>query len=144
VANAIDRFWKYVVKPNDSCWFWVGGLTHNGYGQFNNGKTTVRAHRWIYGQERGPVPVGIMVLHSCDNRNCVRIDHLFLGTAGENTADMIRKERKKFDSVLTESDVWEIRARLAEGDMHKDIAEDYGVSRATITDINTEKRWGWT
>lgn len=41
----------------------------------------------------GPIQAGLWVLHKCDVRHCVRPDHLFLGTAAENTTDMMRKGR---------------------------------------------------
>lgn len=136
------RFWSKVnVKGKDECWLWTAAKNHNGYGQFNNGVSNCRPHRWLWEREIGPIPNGTLLLHRCDNRACVNPNHLWLGTAQDNTDDMIVKGRHKFKSILTESDVYIIRERLAKGDMHKDIAKDYNVSRATITDINTRKRW---
>lgn len=46
--------------------------------------------------------------------------------------------------TLTESCVRRIRVLLAEGRLQqKVIAEMFGVSAATITDIKTEKSWSW-
>ena len=44
---------------------------------------------------------------------------------------------------LTEEQVREIRARLAAGETHQEIADDYGVSARLIGNINTGKSWGW-
>ena len=41
----------------------------------------------------GPIPVGLFVLHRCDNRSCVRPEHLFLGTADDNSKDLKAKGR---------------------------------------------------
>lgn len=35
----------------------------------------------------------LCVLHKCDNRACVRKDHLFLGTRGDNNSDRAAKGR---------------------------------------------------
>lgn len=42
---------------------------------------------------------------------------------------------------LKEQDVIRIRERVAAGDNHRHIAEDYGVSRVTISDIKRRKSW---
>ena len=94
-ANTLlSRFWKYVDKT-DSCWNWIGTLNDSGYGVIHEGKNgpQQRAHRvaWtIYGKD---IPEGLLLLHRCDNRRCVREEHLFLGTHQDNTDDMISKGR---------------------------------------------------
>lgn len=87
------RFWSKVHITEDGCWEWTGCLFKKGYGCF--GKNSY-AHRvaWIliHGSE---IPAGKQICHSCDNRKCVRVSHLFLGSAKDNTQDMIAKGRDK-------------------------------------------------
>lgn len=64
-----------------------------GYSQVHiNGKTK-RAHRVVYENIYGPIPLGLLVMHKCDNRRCINPLHLRLGTAKDNTLDSIAKGR---------------------------------------------------
>lgn len=83
------KFWKYVDKTED-CWLWTG-LQNRGYGRV--GTREGLAHRFSWRIHNGPVPVGLCVLHKCDVPLCVRPDNLFIGTAGDNNKDRVRKGR---------------------------------------------------
>ena len=92
---AEDRFWAKVDKSGD-CWLWTGAIfAGNGYGQFSPAHhVNVAAHRFSWELHNGPIPDGLLVCHHCDTPLCVRLDHLFLGTASDNMQDMIRKGRQ--------------------------------------------------
>lgn len=90
----VRRFWRYVEKGS-SCWLWIGYTTSKGYGSFRYGDRRlglrVRAHRASWQLHFGPIPDDLFVCHHCDVPNCVRPDHLFLGTHQDNMSDMLRK-----------------------------------------------------
>lgn len=89
-----DDFWSH-VDVTEECWLWTGTLKGNGYGYWreNDGRY---AHRKSWINTFGPIPEGMCVLHRCDTPLCVRPDHLFLGTHGDNMRDMVAKGRGRY------------------------------------------------
>ncbi len=76
------------VERTQGCWPWRGYITPQGYGRLNrsvNGKRqAVQAHRVVYEALVGPIPDGMSLDHLCQNKWCVRPDHMELVTTGEN------------------------------------------------------------
>jgi len=72
-----DRRFDAKVQKGDGCWEWTASLIR-GFGQFYSNPHRVHAHRYSYARTYGPIPVGLFVRHRCDNRKCVRPDHLVL------------------------------------------------------------------
>ena len=93
-----DRLWAKVAKT-DECWEWTGYIKPNGYASLYDPHTGTKQyiHRISWELHNGgPIPDGMMVCHRCDNRRCVRPDHLFLGTARDNVVDQTSKGRNPF------------------------------------------------
>ena len=94
----LNRFTTHVrVGFPDGCWRWKGAKTVDGYGTFGGGGLpfTARAHRVSWELFVGPIPEGAHVLHRCDNPGCVNPEHLWLGTAKDNSDDKYAKGRAK-------------------------------------------------
>lgn len=124
--------------PVDACWNWPGAKT-KGYGTLQRGRRgegTVGAHQVAWELLRGPIPVGLHVLHSCDNPSCVNPAHLFLGTNIDNINDSVAKGRR--GRKLTREKAHEIRLMAG---MHREIAQKFGVSRSMVTVIKNGKVW---
>lgn len=109
-------------------------------------------HRYVYEKEvyekkyGKKIPKELKVRHKCDNPRCINLDHLELGTQGDNVRDMVERNRqakgsKKSNSKLTEDAVREIRRRLADGEKVAHLARIYGVCEQLIYDIKNRKRW---
>lgn len=155
------RFFAKVRKSEgDGCWEWTACRNWGGYGKLGTGGKhgeTILAHRFSWEFHVGPVPTGLLVLHRCDNRLCVRPDHLFLGTHAENSADMVAKKRQSRGEAralvarrgeghgrakLTAEDVFEIRRLYRPGVVTlKALAQKYGVGSYAIWAASTGKTW---
>ena len=93
------RFEAKVGPLTDSgCREWQASLNGCGYGRIvlsNRPRRIGIASRVAWELYVGAIPVGLQVLHRCDNPPCVNVDHLFLGTQADNVRDMIEKGRKR-------------------------------------------------
>lgn len=86
--------------------------------------------------KKGPLPDGIWALHTCDNGQCINIDHLFAGSPQDNTNDMIAKGRKIDDPLVGERrryHTWNsIKPLLEQGLDRYAIARHLGISASTV------------
>lgn len=103
----------------------------------------VNLHRHFFEQKNGPIPEGLIVRHKCDNRACVNVDHLELGTHQDNMDDMVNRKRTHTGSShknakLNEDQVREIRSSAMP---IRALARKYGVSRTTMSSIVKGKTW---
>jgi len=144
----IARFWAKVDKTGD-CWVWTAALSTGGYGKLSLNQRVAHAHRVAYTLCIGPIPDRLLVCHTCDNRRCVRPDHLFVGTHLDNARDRDAKGRLNDRAGelngrarFTVEDIREIR-QLADVDglFQYEIAERFGTRQSRISDIVLRKTW---
>lgn len=114
-------------------------------------------HRFSYQKYCGPIPIGLFVLHKCDNPRCSNPKHLFLGDNGDNVRDAVKKGRHKRGSYRIENhpEVWprgetHHSAKLKETQVVEiirseapiaDIAVQYGISKKVIHAIRARRIW---
>ena len=139
------------------CKNWGGYILPNGYGQFwdKERKQNVLVHRFFFEKLVGPIPDGMQVCHHCDNKRCINVDHLFLGTQSDNMRDCVKKGRWKNNwphhlgekhpsAKLTQKQVEDIRTRYsAGGTTLKELAKEFGVCFQTISWITTRGTWNY-
>jgi DNA invertase Pin-like site-specific DNA recombinase len=82
------------------------------------------------------------VLHHCDNRLCVRPEHLHLGDNAENMREMASRGRHvPGRAKVTVSQVREARAMRLDGTPVRAIAEHLGVAYSTTRSIINRTTW---
>ena len=142
------RFWAHVFKTN-KCWLWTSAVSTKGYGSFRLNGRTLKSNRVAWAIHHGSDPGDLFVCHTCDNRACVRPEHLFLGSNADNIKDMWDKGRRSrrlgesaFNVKLTEDGVREIRKLKAAGVHAKVIAKRFGIIRTHVYDIVNRVAWG--
>ena len=152
--SVVTRFWGKAAKGTpDECWAWLGSRNHRRsstkrvlYGRFwLDGRMAV-AHRVAFELEKGPVPRGLGVLHTCDNGLCVNPAHLYAGTALDNAKDATQRKRRRLGSRHTNSKLTEPQAALAKALRLKGvgpiaIAARFSVDVSTIWAILRGRTW---
>lgn len=137
-AHFADIFWSKVDKVADGCWLWQGTMSNGGYGFFDINARRYIASRAAYEIVCGPIPDNMCVCHKCDNPRCVRPDHLFLGTKGDNNRDCARKGRvKNYRPALkiTSEQMVEIYRLHRQGTSVKKLAKVYGISEQSARSV---------
>ena len=149
-----DRFWKHVtVTEAPLCWKWNGNTHKFGYGMIKKeapSRKPTTAHRVSFELHFGEIPVGLGVLHKCDNPSCTNPSHLFLGTQADNNRDMWSKKRGRAANHqgenhnmanLYNNDVQFIREAVITGIKPSHLAFMFNVTKTTIKNIRKRKTW---
>ena len=69
------------------CWY-----IRDDWSQYTTIKGKI-AHRLVYEFVYGPIKPGMSICHKCDRPGCIRPEHLFQGTAKDNSIDSVEKGR---------------------------------------------------
>jgi hypothetical protein len=135
------------VETDDGCHIVKSHCKHpDGYIYVSwKGSSQRRLHRWVYEQEHGKIPDGLVVRHKCDNPSCINLEHMELGTQQENVKDMVERNRVANhngelnpNATLTEQDVRDIKASKEGSNA---LGRCYGVDRTVIWKIRTGRLW---
>lgn len=148
-----DRLLNKRNITDNGCWEFTGYLNNKGYGEIGKGTRAeglMLAHRASYEVHVGPIPDGMIIMHTCDNPKCFNPEHLQLGTMKDNYDDMVSKKRNVVtygeahgNTKLTKKDIEQIKKEyipaIKRGRGYKSnstaLAEKYGVTRQYIAQI---------
>lgn len=145
------------VDSSTGCWNWKHYTSVGGQAKVNlPGRQGLLAPRIVWELNRGEIPKGVCVCHTCDNPRCVNPVHLWLGTHEDNMRDRNLKGRARGGysrsnkargtdngaAKLTDNNVREVRQRYANGwTTQTALADEFGVGQTTISRIVRHKQW---
>lgn len=145
------RFWRMVQSCGHEpaciycCWEWQGArLTSGGYGHFNPRLLPLptRSHcvAYVLWNNRS-IPKELWCLHHCHNPLCCNPAHVYLGTAAQNTRDMMVARRDAHSTLIPEQ-VARIRALWRDGMHCNAIAKEFpGVAYTIICNVASAKTY---
>jgi len=90
-----ERKFRARLQQDGDCLVFTGTCTRGGYGLVavmrpDNVRVNILTHRLAWALANGvDPPEGMMVCHRCNRPPCCNADHLYLGTAKDNSAYMI-------------------------------------------------------
>jgi predicted XRE-type DNA-binding protein len=123
------------------CHEWQSTLHRDGYGKFWFDGGQIQSHRMAWMLFVGDIPEGKMILHKCDNRKCVNVDHLYIGNAKQNTRDKVERCAWWGNMRMPFETVQQIRARYAQGNIsQQELANEYDCDQTHISALVRMKK----
>jgi hypothetical protein len=141
VDEHVARFWSRVaVRGRHKCWLWRGPTDDDGYGLTRFRGPNRRATHVALELDGRPLLPGEVARHTCDTPRCVNPLHLVAGTQRDNAQDKLDRGRGHRQRLML-ADALEIRRRAGLGERPADLAREYGVSPAHISNIIAGRTW---
>ena len=125
------------------CWEYRGPKFANGYGQVKIDGIPTLLHRVSYEHNVGPIPEGLVIRHTCDNKPCMNPEHLETGTIQDNVQDRTDRNRtargNQGRGLFTDDEALRIRLelssypeRISRGQAMSRFALEFGASKSSV------------
>lgn len=144
------EFYDLLKPVPGGCIFWMGTYSRPcGYGVFGGRYV----HRMVLEHKLGrKIKPGFSALHSCNNKSCVKPEHLYEGSGSDNARDRLDSSgiNGYAKRKLTVGDVKEIRSFWSEREgntwsdtpmSQSDLAAIFGVTRSCIAHVLHNNSW---
>ena len=126
----------------DACWPWLHARNDAGYGTMRHEGKIQLVHRLSWSNENGPIPLGLGVLHHCDNPPCRNPRHLYPGTDAQNVADRDKRGRSKKGRPQEATRKFtdeQVRAMFSDPRPQPIIAAEYGATQPYVSAVKLKK-----
>jgi ribosomal protein S13 len=100
------------------------------------GKKYYLDSRYLWSLKYGDIESENHICHKCDNPRCINLNHLFLGSNGDNVADKVGKSRQARHSSLSDEDIRKIKMNTNKSSLK--LSKEYDVSDSEIRRIWNE------
>ena len=148
--SILEKLCEYVEHGPLKCHFPRNWNGKNEYYEIHHEGRAIAAHRAVDEYHNGPIPEGIQVHHTCNNKPCFRREHLKRLTPKENIAQAVADGRfnvpRSFgeqhgNAKLNNAEILDIRFLKQQGIKTKEIAQALNIGRSYIPQlIRREKR----
>jgi hypothetical protein len=131
-------------ENENGCHICTSHKPRNGwYPQIKRGEKQEPIARYIYKQNKGEIPKGMIIRHTCDQPLCININHLLIGTHQDNMNDRNERNRTQKGEMngshkLTKQQAKEI---FDSRENQHSLARHYNVHQSTISYIKSKKIW---
>ena len=142
--EAFDKLLRSVSLQNNCLLILYGYSLGQGYKRIRADGSDWYAHRLAYSiYNNVTLKSEDVIMHSCDNPNCIAKEHLILGAHKDNVRDKVNKNRhcfgeKHYRAKLDEDDVKFIRKSYW---TLQRLADWFEVSRGTIQQVQKRTTW---
>ena len=99
--------------------------------------------RYIYTINKGEIPKGLLIRHTCDNKKCINPSHLILGTCKDNKMDSVSRNRHVCaEKVKTAKLSKEIVIEIFTSNLSNvELSKKYDISNSVVSSIRRRKSW---
>lgn len=139
----LTRCEERLIRPDlGPCLVYTGSTNASGYAAIHAGDMVIGGHRLAWIANNGNPPRHRPnVLHHCDHKPCVRLEHLHVGTHGQNMEEA--RLRRRFlaggsatPAKVSDAQADEIRLRyLTENVLQRELGAEYGIDQSNVSRI---------